>query len=657
MDGVQAANSGHPGAPMALAPVAYLLYRDIMQHNPKNPNWFNRDRFILSNGHASMLLYSALHLAGYDISIDDLKHFRQWGSKTPGHPEYGLTPGAETTTGPLGQGFMNGVGMAMAEAHLAAKFNRPGHQIVDHYTFAICSDGDLMEGASHEAASLAGHLGLGKLIYLYDDNHITIEGDTDLTFSEDMTKRFESYGWHVQDLGDRGNDIDAISTAFSTAKQTSDQPSLIILRTHIGYGSPNKVDTSGVHGSPLGHEEILLTKRALKYPSEEPFFVADEVRNHMEAHILERGEVAEKEWDQSFDAYRNAHPDLAQAFENALNLSLPSGWDIDLPKFKPEDGPIATRAINSKFLNAISAKLPWLLGGSADLEPSTKTLMKDFPYFSKENYEGRNIAWGIREMAMGGTATGMQLHGGVRPYAATFFVFTDYVRPAIRLAALMELPIIYVMTHDSVGLGEDGPTHQPIEHLASLRAMPNLTVIRPSDANETIEAWKAAILNTHGPTLLVLTRQKLPIHDTSKVESVKGLHKGAYIISKEKDTSGTTNLPDVILLASGSEVSAALEAQEILAGKDVNARVISMPSWELFEQQSQAYKEEVLPAAVKSRVSIEAGASFGWQRWVGTDGITIGIDRFGISAPYQLIFERFGITGKNMAEKAITLIS
>ncbi len=652
MDGVQAANSGHPGAPMALAPVAYVLYREMMQHNPNNPNWANRDRFILSNGHASMLLYSVLHLSGYDISLDELKKFRQWGSKTPGHPEYGITPGAETTTGPLGQGFMNGIGMAMAEAQLAAKFNRPNHNIIDHFTYAICSDGDIMEGASHEAASIAGHMGLGKVIYVYDDNHITIEGDTSLAFSEDVEKRFESYGWHVQNLGESANDVDGLKRAIETAKQVKDKPSLIIVRTHIGYGSPNKVDTSGVHGSPLGHDEILLTKQALGYPSEEPFYVDPSVIDHMQTYISERGQQLEAAWNQALAAYETAYPELASALKSTLDLTIPEGWDSELPTFIPADGPIATRAINSKFLNAVASKLPWLVGGSADLEPSTKTFMQGYPYLSKSDYTGRNLTWGIREMAMGGTATGMQLHGGVRPYAATFFVFTDYMRPAIRLAALMELPIIYVMTHDSVGLGEDGPTHQPIEHLSSLRAMPNLTVIRPADANETIEAWKAAIEHQDGPTLLVLTRQKIPVLDPDQIADVKGLHRGAYTISAEEGEK-----PDVILIATGSEVAVALEAQKILNEDEIDARVVSMPSWELFESQERGYQDSVLPPEVTARVSIEAGATFGWQRWTGDRGMAIGIDHFGISAPYQLIFERFGITAQKMAAEAKRILA
>ena len=650
MDGVQKANSGHPGAPMALAPVAYVLYRNIMRHNPSNPNWFDRDRFILSNGHASMLLYSILHLSGYDLSLDDLKKFRQWGSKTPGHPEYGITPGAETTTGPLGQGFMNGVGMAMAERHLAAKFNNPQFKIVDHYTYCICSDGDLMEGASHEAASLAGHLGLGKLIYLYDDNHITIEGSTDLAFSEDVQKRFESYGWQVQNLGENANDVEAITKAFEQAKNETERPSLIILRTHIGFGSPNKVDTSTVHGSPLGEEEILLTKKAYNWPSEEPFYVPEEVIADMSS-IADRGAKQEEAWNDLFSEYKKSYPELAEAFSQALSQALPEDWDSDLPSFQPEDGPIATRAINSKVLNAVSAKLPWLMGGSADLEPSTKTLMKGLAYFSKEDPTGRNLTWGIRELAMAATASGMQLHGGVRPYAATFFVFTDYARPAIRLAALMDLPVIYVMTHDSIGLGEDGPTHQPIEHLASLRAMPNLTVIRPADANETVEAWKMALTRTHSPTMLILSRQGIPIIDRNQYAPASGLKKGAYIVSREEGDS-----PQGIIIATGSELPIALEAKNQLSAMHIDVRVVSMPSWELFEEQEKSYRNAVLPEQVKARISIEAGCTMGWHRYVGDEGQIIGIDQFGISAPYKEIYKHFNLTAERIVSELRSML-
>ncbi len=650
MDAVQKANSGHPGAPMALAPVAYLLYFEIMKHNPKNPNWCDRDRFILSNGHASMLLYSVLHLAGYDLTLDDLKHFRQWSSKTPGHPEYSITPGVETTTGPLGQGFMNGIGMAMAEAHLAAKFNRPGYEIVDHYTYCICSDGDLMEGASHEAASLAGHLGLGKVIFLYDDNHITIEGATDLAFSEDVEKRFTAYGWHVQNLGEEANDLSVISDAFEKAKGQTEQPSLILLRTHIGFGSPNKQDTPEAHGSPLGEDEIRLTKENYNWPVDQTFLVPKEVQS-LAGQLRNRGDESESAWNQLFEAYSKEFPELANIWNQHQNLSLPENWDANVPEFHPTDGPIATRAINSKFLNAVGDELTWLIGGSADLEPSTKTLMANYSYFSKSDYNGRNLAWGIRELAMCGTASGIQLHGGLKPYAATFFVFTDYARPAIRLAALMELPVIYVMTHDSIGLGEDGPTHQPIEHLASLRAMPNLTVIRPADANETIEAWKSALHHNEGPTMLVLTRQKLPILERTASLAKEGLPKGAYVISKEKGER-----PDVILLASGSEVMLALEAQSQLHNEDVDARVVSMPSWELFEKQDAGYQDSVLPESVSARLSIEAGSTMGWHRWVGDEGVCIGIDHFGVSAPYQEIMTNLGFTAENIVTKVKSIL-
>lgn len=650
MDGVQKANSGHPGAAMALAPASYVLWHHIMKHNPSNPAWIDRDRFILSNGHASMLIYSSLFVSGYNISLDDLKQFRQLDSITPGHPEHGITPGVETTTGPLGQGFMNGVGMAMAEAHLAARYNRPGHKIVDHYTYAICSDGDLMEGASHEAASLAGHLGLGKLIYLYDDNHITIEGDTDIAFSEDVEKRFESYGWHVQNLGESANDLDTLKDAFKTAKSEENKPSLIILRTHIGYGSPNKVDTASAHGSPLGAEEVLKTKEVYGWPSEEPFYVPDEVYSTRE-EIVKRGEAAEKSWEDRFEAYASEFPDLAASLKAAYEQRLPEGWDSEVPSYGKDDKALATRALNSVFINAVKDKLPWLMGGSADLEPSTKTMIKGHPYFSKDDYTGRNLGWGIREMAMCAASTGMSLHGGVRVYAATFFVFTDYCRAAIRLAALMHQPIIYVMTHDSIGLGEDGPTHQPVEHLASLRAMPNLTVIRPADANEALEAWKAAIQRTDGPTLLVLSRQGIPILDTDVVAPASNLHKGAYTLSAE-----TGDTPQAILIATGSEVGVAMEAQEILKSKNIDARVVSMPSWELFEEQDAAYKSSVLPAGVPVKVAIEPGSTLGWHKYVGDHGAVIGIDRFGISAPYEEIYKRFGLTAEDMAAKVEELL-
>lgn len=649
MDGVQKANSGHPGTPMALAPAAYVLYKNVMNHNPANPNWFNRDRFVLSCGHASMLQYSVLHLTGYDLSLDELKNFRQWGSKTAGHPEYGHTPGVETTTGPLGQGFANAVGMAIAEKHLASLFNTDQHTIIDHYTYCFCSDGDLMEGISHEAASIAGHFGLGKLICLFDDNNITIEGKANLSVSDDQAARFRAHGWHVIELGAKGNDVEAIQQALEEGKAHSDQPTMIILQTHIAYGAPNKQDTPDAHGSPLGPEEIEKTKEFYGFPSLEPFFVPDEVREHMGA-VVKEGTDKEEAWNQQLLTYQKDHPELADKLQHHLKLRFPENWDADLPIYNSDDGSLGTRALNSAFLNAVADKLTWLVGGSADLEPSTKTLLKNSTYFQRDNPEGRNIAWGIRELGMCAASTGIQLHGGLRPYAATFFVFTDYARPAIRLAALMNQPVIYTMTHDSIGLGEDGPTHQPIEHLASLRAMPGLTVIRPADANETIEAWKAAVKNESGPTMLVLTRQGLPVLDREKYASARLLHKGAYVISPEK---GST--PDVILIGTGSEVHLLLEAQDELRKENIDARVVSMPSWELFEQQSQSYQEEVLPPSIHQRLAVETGASMGWRRWVGDRGNTITIDHFGASAPYKEIFKHFGFTVENIVEKAKAL--
>lgn len=649
MDAVQQANSGHPGTPMALAPLAYVLWSRFHRFNPKNPGWFNRDRFILSIGHASMLLYSMLHLTGYDLSLQELMDFRQWGSRTPGHPEYGHTPGVETTTGPLGQGIMNGVGMAMAEAHLAAVFNRPGHEIIDHRTWVFCGDGDLMEGASHEAASLAGHLGLGKLICVFDDNHITIEGGTALSCSDDAVRRFQSYGWQVIVVGDRADDLDALSTAFEEARDEEDRPSLIIVRSHIGYGSPNRQDSSSAHGEPLGEEEIRLTKRFYGWPEEEKFFVPEQVRSHM-GKAVERGVGLEEEWNARLDAYRQAYPDLADRLAASLSGTLPAGWDADLPVFSPEKA-VATRAASGTVLNAVAARVPWLVGGSADLSPSTKTLIAGSGYFEREDPAGRNIAWGIREHAMAACASGMALHGGVRPYAATFFVFTDYARPSIRLAALMGLPVIYVMTHDSIGVGEDGPTHQPVEHLASLRAMPNLRVIRPADANETTSAWRSAMERTDGPTLLVLTRQNLPVFDRSVVAPADGLLKGGYVLSPEKGA-----IPRAILLATGSEVQLVLEAQKRLAAEGIDARVVSLPSWELFREQPAEYREQVLPPDVTARLAVEAGASLGWREWVGDRGGIIALDRFGASAPAGELFRRFGFTVENVVAKAKELV-
>jgi transketolase len=650
MDAVQRANSGHPGTPMALAPLAYVLWTRFLRFNPRNPGWFNRDRFILSNGHASMLQYAMLFLTGYDLSLEDLKSFRQWGSRTPGHPEYGHTPGVETTTGPLGQGFMNGVGMAMAEANLAALFNREGHEIVDHNTWVFCGDGDMMEGASHEAASLAGHLGLGKLICVFDDNSITIEGSTSLSCSDDVALRFEGYGWDVQDLGDRANDLEALAEAFAAAREETGRPSLIIVRSHIGYGSPHRQDTREAHGEPLGEEEIRLTKRFYGWPEDEKFLVPEEVAAHL-GSLVERGRELEGAWATRLEAYRTAFPDLADRFEAAVSGRLPEGWDSTIPTFAPEKGAVATRAASGTVLNAIAAEVPWLLGGSADLSPSTKTLIKGSAYLARESYGERNIAWGIREHAMCACSSGMALHGGVRPFAATFFIFTDYARPAIRLASLMRLPVVYVMTHDSIGVGEDGPTHQPVEHLASLRAMPGMRVMRPADANETAYAWRAAMEHATGPTMLVLTRQNLPVFDRTGLGGAEGVLKGGYILAMENGTR-----PDIILMATGSEVQLILAAREALAADGISARVVSMPSWELFRDQPRDYREQVLPSGVGARLAVEAGSSFGWREWVGDRGGVIAVDRFGASAPAGEIFEHLGFTVENVVARAKEII-
>ncbi|MRR33216.1 transketolase [bacterium] len=650
MDAVQRANSGHPGTPMALAPLAYVLWTRFLRCNPCNPGWFDRDRFILSNGHASMLQYAMLHLAGYDLSLEDLKNFRQWGSRTPGHPEYGHTPGVETTTGPLGQGFMNGVGMAMAEAHLAALFNREGHEIVDHTTWLFCGDGDLMEGASHEAASIAGHLGLGKLICVFDDNCITIEGSTSLSCSDDTARRFEGYGWDVQDLGDRANDLEALADAFAAARDETERPSLIIVRSHIGYGAPHRQDTREAHGEPLGEEEIRLTKRYYGWPEDEKFLVPEEVAAHL-GGLKQRGRELEAAWTARLEAYRTAFPDLAVRFEAAVAGRLPEGWDAGIPAFAPEKGAVATRAASGTVLNAIAAKVPWLMGGSADLSPSTKTLINGSAYLARESYGERNIAWGIREHAMCACSSGMALHGGVRPFAATFFIFTDYARPAIRLACLMKLPLIYVMTHDSIGVGEDGPTHQPVEQLASLRAMPGMRVMRPADANETAYAWRAAMEHATGPTMLVLTRQNLPVFDRAGLGHAEGVLKGGYVLSRENAAR-----PDIILMATGSEVQLVLAAREALAADNISARVVSMPSWELFRDQPREYRDQVLPPGIGARLAVEAGSSFGWREWVGDKGAVIAVDRFGASAPAGEIFKHYGFTVENVVARTKEII-
>ncbi|MEJ2503600.1 MAG: transketolase, partial [Gemmatimonadota bacterium] len=625
MDGVQAANSGHPGTPMALAPLTYVIWRNHLRHDPSDPSWPDRDRFVLSAGHASMLLYSMLHLSGYDLPLQELRDFRQWGSKTPGHPEHGLTPGVETTTGPLGQGFSNAVGMAMAERHLAAVYNRPDHEIIDHHTYVVCSDGDLMEGVASEAASLAGHLKLGKLIAFWDDNRITIEGDTDLAFSEDVEARFAAYGWHTARVED-GNDLEAIDAAIRGAQQ-DDRPSLIAVRTVIGYGSPAKAGTADAHGSPLGAEEVIATKRNLGWPTEEPFYVPDSVRSHM-GEAREIGRDRHAAWRERWAAYAAAYPELAARLDAARAHALPDGWDAELPSWSADDKPMATRKASSAVLNALAGKVPWLVGGSADLAPSTNTIMDGAGHFQADSPAGRNLHYGVREHGMGAVMNGMALHGGVRPYGATFLIFSDYMRPAIRLAALMEQPTLYVFTHDSVGLGEDGPTHQPIEQLAALRAIPGLVDLRPADANETREAWRVALEHADGPVFLALTRQGLPHLDRERLAPADGVRRGAYVLA---DAEGGD--PEVILIATGSEVQVAVEARDRLASEGVRARVVSMPSWTLFARQPRSYRDEVLPPAIRARVAVEAAGTFGWHRWVGSDGAVVGISRFGASAP------------------------
>jgi transketolase len=648
MDAVQKADSGHPGMPMGMADAAYVLWTRFLNHNPTNPEWPNRDRFVLSAGHGSMLLYSLLHLTGYDLPLEELKQFRQWGSRTPGHPEYGLTPGVETTTGPLGQGFANGVGMAIAERFLAAQFNRPDFPIFDHTTYAIVSDGDLMEGISHEAASLAGHLKLGKLIYLYDDNEISIDGSTDLAFTEDVGARFRAYGWFVQEVN--GHDREAIDAALQATHEEAERPSLIICHTHIAYGSPHKQDTAGAHGAPLGEDEVKRTKEALGWPPDAQFLIPEDVLTFYR-QAVEVGREAEARWQETFDRYAGAHPEEAALLETLWAGDLPQGWVEQLPTFAPDDGPMATRKASGAVLNAIAADLPTLIGGSADLAPSNKTELKGYEAFQADTPEGRNFHFGVREHAMGGILNGMALHGGVIPYGGTFLVFSDYMRPSVRLAALSHLPVIYVWTHDSVWIGEDGPTHQPVEHLASLRAMPNLVTIRPADANETAVAWKVALERRGGPTGLVFTRQSLPIFDPATVADAENLTRGAYILRDAVDGA-----PDLILLATGSEVSLALEAQSLLDERGIAARVVSMPSWELFDAQERPYREAVLPPDVTARLAIEAGASQGWETYVGAEGDVMAIDHFGASAPYRDLMEAFGFTPQAVVERAIDLL-
>lgn len=648
MDAVQKADSGHPGTPMALASLAYVLWGRHLRYNPADPNWLNRDRFVLSAGHASMLLYSVLYLTGYDLSLDDIKQFRQWESKTPGHPEYRDTPGVETTTGPLGQGLGNSIGMAVGEALLGSTFNRDNHAIIDHYTYFIASDGDMMEGVSHESASFAGHARLGKIIGFYDDNHITIEGDTSLTFSDDTQKRFEGYHWHVQRVED-ANDLAALDAAITAAKAEKDRPSLIIVRSHIGYGSPHKHDTAEAHGSPLGEDEIKLTKQALGYPSLEPFYVAPEALERWRS-FGSGGPALQADWQKRYDSYNKTYPDQAAELERRLSGELLKGWEELIPTFTADNGNIASRAASGIVLNAIAAKVPELVGGSADLASSTNTIVKGAPSFGPDDHTGRNFHFGIREHGMGSIMNGMALHGGIIPYGATFLIFSDYMRPPIRLAAIMKLHVVYVYTHDSIGLGEDGPTHQPIEQLSALRAIPRMTVIRPADASETAEAWRVILKHRDGPVALVLTRQKLGLIDRTKYGPAAGLAHGAYILA---DSPG--GAPQVVMMSSGSEVALILEAQQRLEKEGIRARTVSMPSHELFERDTGEYRASVLPAGVK-RIAIEAAHPMSWYRWVGSDGVILGLERFGASAPYKEIYTHLGLTVDKLVETAKKLV-
>jgi transketolase len=667
IDAVEHAHSGHPGMPLGAATMAYVLWTRHLRHNPKNPKWPDRDRFVLSGGHGSMLLYSLLYLTGYDLTMDDIKHFRQWGSRTPGHPESELTPGVEVTTGPLGQGFGNSVGLAIVERWLAATFSRPEHSVVDHYTYVIASDGDMMEGVASEAASLAGHLRLGRLIVLYDANLVSLSATTNVTFTEDVGARFEAYGWHVQRID--GNDLGAVDAALGAARAADDRPSLIVARTHLGFGSPHKQDTFQAHGEPLGEEEVRATKRALGWPEDRTFYVPDEALREFRKAV-ERGAELEAAWQRRVVAYRAAHPDLAGQFTSALAGALPEGWEAKLPTFTPKDGEMATRDAGSRVINALAAVVPNLIGGSADLDPSTRTNMKGQGDFEPPalagsagdglapqgtsggvwGYAGRNLHFGVREHAMAAILTGAALHGGVLPFGATFLTFFDYMKPSVRLAALSGAHAIYVWTHDSIGLGEDGPTHQPIEHLASLRAIPNMMMLRPADATETVEAWRAALKHTGGPVGIVLTRQKLPVLDRSSLAPASGVARGGYVLAE----AGA--LPEVILIATGSEVPLALEAHLRLVKEGIRSRVVSMPSWDLFEAQPQSYRDEVLPPVVRARVSIEAASPFGWERYVGLDGAIIGVNRFGASAPGSVVMRELGFTAEHVVETAKTLL-
>ena len=690
VDAVQKANSGHPGLPLGAAPMAYVLWTRYLKHNPADPDWFDRDRFVLSAGHGSMLLYGLLYLTGYDLPLDELKRFRQWGSRTPGHPERGRTPGVEVTTGPLGQGFGNGVGMAVAEAHLAARYNRPGFDLIDHYTYALVSDGDLMEGVASEAASLAGHLKLGKLIYLYDDNRVSLAGATDLTFTEDRAERFRAYGWHAVNVDD-GNDINAIGEALSAARVERDRPSLILVRTHLGYGSPHKQDTFEAHGSPLGAEEVRLTKQNIGWPLEPDFLVPPKALARFR-EALERGKGAQMEWEAKLQAYVDSYPELGGQLRQLMAGELPPGWETAIPQFSADPKGMATRVASGKVMAALAERLPALLGGSADLDPSTFTGLAGLGDFESPrasqfdlqgslgggwDYAGRNVHFGVREHGMGSVLNGLAAHGGTIPYGATFLIFSDYMRPPIRLAALTGLGVIYVFTHDSIGLGEDGPTHQAVEQLANLRAVPNLVVIRPCDANETAVAWKVAIETRDRPVALVLTRQSVPVldrgdqHSLSGLASAVGVRRGAYVLT---GTPGVTlgapdavgsgaatapeaaTAPDLILIASGSEVSLVLAAHERLSDSGVRSRVVSMPSWELFDEQPRDYQESVLPAGVPARLAVEAGASQGWHRYVGPMGAVIAIDRFGASAPGDVVMREYGFTVEAVVEKALDVL-
>ena len=646
MDAVQQANSGHPGTPMALAPVGYVLFHKHLRHNPSDPLWLDRDRFVLSVGHASMLIYSLLHLSGYDLSEEDIRNFRQWGSPTAGHPEYGHAPGIETTTGPLGQGVANSVGLALAECWLAKRYNRPGHEVVDHFTYALCSDGDMMEGVSHEAAAIAGHQKLGKLIWIFDDNRITIDGGTELSSSTNQAKRFEAYGWHVTHVSD-GNDLEEIDRAIIEAKRESERPSLIVVRTAIGYGSPGKAGTSAAHGAPLGQDEIIKTKENLGYPSLEPFHVENSTREHWAA-CLENGRKLQEDWQKRFSLYQEQAPDFSAEFLQVMSGELPEDWDENIPNLTAAENEDATRGWSGKVLQGVASGLPNLIGGSADLAGSNKTTIKGADNLISSSPGGRNIHYGIREHAMASIMNGMALHGGIRPFGGTFLIFSDYMRPAIRLAALMGQSVIYVFTHDSIGLGEDGPTHQPVEQLAALRAVPNLCDLRPGDAAETEIAWRVAIERTEGPSFLALTRQKVVLLDRrGMLAGAEGLRRGGYVLAEA--ANGT---PEVILIASGSELGIILEARERLEAEGTPTRVVSLPSWYLFGRQEKDYRDSVLPPAISKKVSVEAASTFGWTRWVGASGSSLGLDHFGASAPSDILFEKFGFTVEDVVEAA-----